>query len=308
VHAVARARDAALTVGSSTSTDARSSFSNFGTCVDLFAPGSSITSAWSTSDTATNTISGTSMASPHVAGVAALYLADNPGASPSAVHAAIVNNASVNKLTGIGTGSPNRLLYSIFGAAPVDGPPLASFTFSCTLLTCTFNGGGSSDDHGITSYAWTFGDGQGGAGVQASHTYGGNGTFSVTLTVTDTIGQTGTQSQSVTVSGGGGAPCTNCQAYTGTLSGAGDYDFHPNGAYYYTAVTGTHRGWLSGPASADFDLVLQKFTWLGWLTVAASQSATSEEQIAYTGTGGYYRWAVYSYSGSGSYAFWLQRP
>ena len=69
-----------MTVGSTTSTDARSSFSNFGTCVDIFAPGSSITSAWNTSDTATNTISGTSMASPHVAGALALYLQTNPTA------------------------------------------------------------------------------------------------------------------------------------------------------------------------------------------------------------------------------------
>ena len=68
----------ALTVGSTTSSDARSSFSNFGTCVDLFAPGSSITSAWNTNDTATNTISGTSMATPHVAGAAALYLQGTP--------------------------------------------------------------------------------------------------------------------------------------------------------------------------------------------------------------------------------------
>jgi aqualysin 1 len=76
---------AALTVGATTSTDARSSFSNYGTCVNIFAPGSSITSAWHTSNTATNTISGTSMASPHVAGAATLYLGNNPSASPSAV-------------------------------------------------------------------------------------------------------------------------------------------------------------------------------------------------------------------------------
>jgi subtilisin family serine protease len=105
---------AAITVGATTSTDARASYSNFGTCVDIFAPGSSITSAWSTSDTATNTISGTSMASPHVAGAAALYLQANPGASNATVRNALVNNATANVVTGAGTGSPNRLLYTLF--------------------------------------------------------------------------------------------------------------------------------------------------------------------------------------------------
>ena len=103
---------AAITVGSTTSTDARSSFSNFGTCLDIFTPGSSITSAWSTSDTATNTISGTSMATPHVAGVSALYLQSNPSASPSTVRNALVNNSSLNKISNAGSGSPNRLLFT----------------------------------------------------------------------------------------------------------------------------------------------------------------------------------------------------
>ncbi|SDD77992.1 S8 family peptidase [Aquimonas voraii] len=102
----------AITVGSTTSTDARSSFSNFGTCVNIFAPGSSITSAWYTSNSATNTISGTSMASPHVAGVAALYLAGAPSATPATVRNYIYNRATTNVLTGIGSGSPNRMLYS----------------------------------------------------------------------------------------------------------------------------------------------------------------------------------------------------
>jgi serine protease len=297
----------ALTVGSSTSSDVRSSFSNYGTCVDLFAPGSSIRSAWYTSDTATTTISGTSMASPHVAGAAALYLAGDPSAPPSTVHAAVVNNASVNKLSSVGTGSPNRLLYSIFGVGPSDAPPTAAFTYSCNGRTCTFDAATSTDDHGISSYVWNFGDSQSGSGAFVGHMYTSDGTFTVQLTVTDTRGQTDNESRSVTIESGD-APCTGCQESVGTLSGTGDFDYQPNGTYYYSSVSGTHRGWLEGPSNADFDLYLQRWNGFGWVTVARSESATSLEQIAYSGTPGYYRWRVSSYSGSGTYTFWLQRP
>jgi subtilisin family serine protease len=102
---------AAITVGATTSGDARASYSNYGTCLDIFAPGSNITSAWTGGGT--NTISGTSMASPHVAGAAALYLAGNPGASPAAVRDALVNRATTNVVGGAGSGSPNRLLYTL---------------------------------------------------------------------------------------------------------------------------------------------------------------------------------------------------
>ena len=113
----------ALTVGSTTSTDARSSFSNYGSCLDLFAPGSSITSAWYTSTTATNTISGTSMASPHVAGVAALYLQGSPSASPATVNNAIVSTSTTGVVSNPGTGSPNRLLYSLLTGGGTTPPP-----------------------------------------------------------------------------------------------------------------------------------------------------------------------------------------
>ncbi|MGK5684548.1 S8 family peptidase [Actinoplanes sp. URMC 104] len=101
----------AITVGATTSTDARASYSNYGTCLDIFAPGSSITSDWYTSNTATNSISGTSMASPHAAGAAALVLSRNPTYTPAQVRDSLVTNATPNVVTSPGTGSPNRLLF-----------------------------------------------------------------------------------------------------------------------------------------------------------------------------------------------------
>ncbi|MGW3399757.1 S8 family peptidase [Streptomyces hydrogenans] len=100
----------ALTVGATGNTDAKASWSNYGAVLDLFAPGVSITAGWHTSDTATNTISGTSMAAPHVAGAAAVYLAGHTSATPAQVATALVNGATPDKVTTPGTGSPNRLL------------------------------------------------------------------------------------------------------------------------------------------------------------------------------------------------------
>ena len=102
----------ALTVGATTSTDVRSSFSNYGTCVDIFAPGTTITAAWIGQPNAVRTISGTSMASPHVAGAAAIVLGRNPSFSPSQVYDAVTSGATNNVLQNVGPGSPNLLLYS----------------------------------------------------------------------------------------------------------------------------------------------------------------------------------------------------
>lgn len=113
-YSPARAADA-ITVGSTTNSDSRSSFSNFGTCLDIYAPGSSITSAWYNSNSATNTISGTSMASPHVAGVAALYLNETPSSTPTQIASLLSSRASSGKVTDVKSGSPNKLLYSLSG-------------------------------------------------------------------------------------------------------------------------------------------------------------------------------------------------
>lgn len=112
----------ALTVGATTSSDNRASFSNKGTCVDLFAPGASITSDHHKSDTATATMSGTSMASPHVAGVAALHLAGTPSGTPSVINTAVINAATTGVVSDA-SGSPNRLAYSRLLAPPPDDPP-----------------------------------------------------------------------------------------------------------------------------------------------------------------------------------------
>jgi subtilisin family serine protease len=102
----------AMTVSATNSTDTKASWANYGTCVDWFAPGVSITSAWYSSDTATNTISGTSMATPHTTGVAALYLQGHPTASPATVRSALYTNSTKNVVKSPGSGSPNALLFT----------------------------------------------------------------------------------------------------------------------------------------------------------------------------------------------------
>ena len=101
----------ALTVGATTKLDAQASYSNIGSCVDLYAPGTFILSAWNASDTADGFLSGTSMATPHVAGAAALYLEAHPAASPAAVATYLIGAATRDRITGLGAGSPNLLLF-----------------------------------------------------------------------------------------------------------------------------------------------------------------------------------------------------
>lgn len=287
-----------LTVGSSWNGDGMSTFSNFGSCVDIFAPGEAIRSAYFLDDTTSMVMGGTSMASPHVAGVAALYLSANRSATPSQVASAIVGGATAGILTAVPVGTANLLLYSsitgspqspapvpasvvintstttlavgatlsltatvfdstgnvianptttwstsngavasvsssgvvtgvaagsatitatsgsasaavtITVSAPLGSPapdqaPVASFTASCVKSKCSFDASGSSDDHGIALYTWSFGDGSvtvsGATLGKTTHSYVAKGTYVVTLTVTDTVGQATSRTATVVI-------------------------------------------------------------------------------------------------------------
>lgn len=301
----------AVTVGSTSSNDARSSFSNKGSCVDIFAPGSSITSSWYQSDTDTNTISGTSMAAPHVAGAAALLLAQNPSATPAVVFAQLISDGATGKLSGLGTGSPNLLLQVTEGGGgtPADFPPNAAFTYSCSDLACSFDGTSSTDDNGVTQYQWNFGDGSVATGANASHSYGAAGSYSVTLTVNDSAAQQNSVSQSVVVDLPGSGPCPECAQTSGTL-GSGAQAYTPSSSGF-SSNGGQFRGFLQGPAGSDFDLYLEKlsgFIFQSWSVVASAETASTDETVNYSGNSGTYRWRVKSYSGAGDYILYTDNP
>lgn len=328
---------AAITVGSTTSTDARSSFSNWGSCVNIFAPGSSITAAWHTSNTATNTINGTSMASPHVAGVAALYLAANPSATPAQVETAIYNNATPNKVTNAGSGSANRLLYSLFGTGGGGTPPDPTPGTLANGTPVTGLSGSAGTEHrftvqipsGASNLRFQMSGGSGDADLYVRRgSAPSTGSFDCrpwltgnNETCTFASPQSGTWHVMVrgysafsgvslvaTWDTGSSAPCSNCTRYTGSLSGSGQAQVQPNGDYYTSNSAGFQRGWLEGPANADFDLELYRWNGSAWVRVARSINTGSSEQVAYNGSAGYYYWRIVSYSGSGSYQFWMQQP
>ena len=112
----------------------------------------------------------------------------------------------------------------------------------------------------------------------------------------------------------GTAPCTNalftpCATYTQYLTGTGNIDVQPCAGSFSMAGSGTIKGWVEGPSGTDFDLYLDRWnTILGWQNVASSASVSSSEAITYSATAGTYRFRVLSYSGSGTYHFWFQRP
>lgn len=180
-----------IAVSNSMVDDAVNDGAGFGPCIDTYAPGTDILSAGIADDDESVEMTGTSMATPHVAGVAALVLEESPSASPATVMSEIVTNATTDHLTKDGGGlpveTPNRLLFSRFLPTPQE-PPLADpgGPYSGDEGSAiAFDGSGSSDPSGgALSFQWDFGDGTTGTGATPTHTYLDNGTYTVTLTVT----------------------------------------------------------------------------------------------------------------------------
>jgi subtilisin family serine protease len=187
-------------------TDARASFSSYGTCSDLFAPGQDIVSASYNNNTGSATMSGTSMASPHVAGAAALYLADNPAKTPAEVQAAIIAAATPNKVTSPGANSPNRLLRTNTGGVP--GVSVTNPGAQTTALNGTANLQLSASG-GTAPYTWSATGLPTGLSIGSSNglvtgTATTAGTYNVTVTATASAGGSGSTSFTWTV---GSATC-----------------------------------------------------------------------------------------------------
>ncbi len=290
---------AALTVGATTSTDAQASYSNFGTCLDLYAPGSSVTSAYNTSDTAAAALSGTSMASPHVAGAAALYLEADPTATPAEVAQAIVGQATLSHVSGAGMGSPNRLLYSIFpGGTPVDTTPpqtsVTSPTAGATVSGTVTVVANASDASGVDLVEFYVDGAPKGSATTAPYacawdtTAATNGTHKLVSKAFDTSNNMGTSTEvSVTVSNVAGPPelVTNGRfegsaspwALSGSVSWATGAA-HTGTGYALLGNRNKANGSVSQtvtiPAMATANLTY-------WIKVASNDKATSATDILY---------------------------
>ncbi|HEX5436765.1 MAG TPA: S8 family serine peptidase [Gemmatimonadaceae bacterium] len=199
-----------LTVGATTKSDSRLSYSDYGSCVSLFAPGSGIPAARSNvDDQAWGYFSGTSAATPAVTGLAALYVSAHPSASPSQVRSAIINAADKGKVSSVGSGSPNLLAHVVGSSTstststtPQAAPaPSAKFSSSCSDLSCSFKDASSN----ATAWSWNFGDGHTSTSQNPSHAYSSGGSYKVTLTVANSDGVKSTTSSTVSVS----APTTS---------------------------------------------------------------------------------------------------
>lgn len=282
---------AAITVAASTKDDAHASFStkgsNYGSCVDIYAPGKAITSSWYTADNAYATAEGTSMASPHVAGAAALYLQANPGASPAEVSSAILGNSTSGALTGVPANTPNKLLY--VGSATATPTPTPTTTTPTPAATSTTSPIPTTTAPTPSTEPTT------------------QPTTQPTTAPTTTPAPV-TTAPTTTAPAPAPTKTTPASSRTGTVKGKLTVKSKAVTASTYTSkLPGTHVGALTGPRGTNFDLALQKWNGKRWVEVADGHKASSTEKVSYRGTSGKYRWLVERVKGKGTYTLKLTR-
>jgi serine protease len=256
-----------------------SNTSSFGSCVDIWAPAKDVISAWINANNGTCRQTGTSMAAPHVAGVAALYLQSNPTATPAEVERALRSRGTWNLLQSIGPDSDNVFLNVNTLSVGPDTAPVASFTVTCPGLQCTFDATASTD---AAAYTWSFGDGTTGTGAIVQHNYAQTGDYKVVLEVRDTTtagtGKTD-HLQKPTGQLGTDAPPTasftsSCSGLTCTFDSTASTDVSQrtwnfgDGTTATAAVVVTH----TYAAEGTFNVVLK-------VTDAVNQTATDQKTI-----------------------------
>jgi subtilisin family serine protease len=273
----------AIAVGATTSSDSRASWSNFGPCLDLFAPGESIRSAAHTGTTSVATMSGTSMAAPHVAGAAALLLNGNPSLTTSSARAALVSAATAGVVTSAGTGSPNALLF----ADPLAGStaPVATAPSAAQSVTLEVSGVGAlttrwaapSSDGGspITSYTVTLRNASTGAAV------GSTSVSSTTRAVPFTGLTVGTayRASIVAVNAVGASPVATSASVTAATTPSAVRNVKVS----YPASLTTQLSW-SAPSSTGGSAILRyefrhttssdTSSWTAWTSTGTNRSAT----------------------------------
>jgi subtilisin family serine protease len=298
---------AAITVSATGNNDAKPSWANFGTCVDIFAPGLNITSSWYTNTTATNTISGTSMATPHVVGAAALVLSANPGWTPQQVRDYLVNNATNGVVVSPGTGSPNKLLYVVNSAVPANdfsvavsptsGSVVQGSSTTATVSTAVTSGSAQT----VALSATGLPSGVSASFSPASVTAGASSSLTLSTSASTPAG-----TYSITITGTGGS-ATRSTSYSLTVTGTGGGCASPGQKLgnpgFETASTpwvastgvigafsgqpahgGTRVAWLDGYGSTHTNTLYQQvalpagcsaYTLSFWLHIDSSETTTT---------------------------------
>ncbi|ACA88898.1 S8 family serine peptidase [Shewanella woodyi] len=292
--------DEVMSVAAVDSSGTKASFSQYNSQVEIAAPGVDVNSTWNNGGY--KSISGTSMATPHVAGVAALVWSHFPSCTPaeirSALNATAEDRGSAGRDTSYGYGIVKAkaaydylLTSSCGGGGGVDQPPVANFNVAVNGSTVNFSNA-SSDDNGISSYYWDFGDQTSSTQASPVHTYTSNGDFSVTLTVTDTANQTSSKSATVSIGSGGGEGCDGLSAWNASTSYAiGDLVSYSSSKYEATWwSTGAQpdvysnvwadRGECSGGSNPNQPPVASFSASASGLTVSFSSQSTDDNAVS----------------------------